>query len=178
MFWDLFTVFFRIGGLTFGGGYAMLPMMQREIVEKKQWATDEEMIDYYAIGQSTPGVIAVNTATFIGYKLKGIGGAIIATIGIVLPSLIIITFIVAFLQQFQEYLIIKHALAGVRVAVTALILDAIIRLWGRSIKDILGLIIFIISFITISFLKVSPIIIIISSALIGIIVKFRRHSKE
>ena len=100
---DLFFTFCRIGGLTFGGGYAMLPMIQKEIVEEKKWATEEEVLDYYAVGQCTPGIIAVNTATFIGYKVQGIIGAIVATLGVVFPSLIIITIIAALLKNFASY---------------------------------------------------------------------------
>ena len=121
---DLFFTFCRIGGLTFGGGYAMLPMIQKEIVEEKKWATEEEVLDYYAVGQCTPGIIAVNTATFIGYKVQGIIGAIVATLGVVFPSLIIITIIAALLKNFASYAIIQHAFSGIRVVVIALIISA------------------------------------------------------
>ena len=100
--WELFSSFARIGGFTFGGGYAMLPMLQKEVVEKRQWATEDEMLDYFAIGQCTPGVIFINTATFIGYKQKGIPGAIAATVGSVFPSLCIVMFIAAVLKNFAE----------------------------------------------------------------------------
>ena len=106
---DLFLTFARIGGLTFGGGYAMLPILQREVVEKRGWATENELSDYYAIGQCTPGIIAVNVATFIGNKRKGVLGGIIATFGVVFPSLVIITLIAAFLQNFADLEIVKHA---------------------------------------------------------------------
>ncbi len=114
---ELFTLFWtfcKIGGLTFGGGYAMLPMIQKEIVENKKWATDEEVMNYYAVGQCTPGVIAVNTASFIGYKIKGIPGAVFATVGVVFPSLLIIMTIAFFLQNFAELTIVKEAFAAVR----------------------------------------------------------------
>ena len=120
---DLFWTFAKIGSITFGGGYAMLPIIQREIVEKKKWATEEEVMDYYAVGQCTPGVIAVNTATFIGYKLRGIFGGIFATLGVVFPSLVIIMVIAAFLKNFAEFEIVKHAFGGIRVAVVALIIS-------------------------------------------------------
>ena len=110
---DLFLTFAKIGGFTFGGGYAMLPILQREVVEKKGWATEEELMDYYAIGQCTPGVIAVNTATFIGYKFKGITGGIIATLGCVFPSLVIIAIIAACLQTFAQFAVVQFALSGV-----------------------------------------------------------------
>ena len=125
---DLFWTFCKIGALTFGGGYAMLPLIQREIVENKKWSTEKEILDYYAVGQCTPGVIAVNTATFIGYKLKGIIGGIIATLGVVFPSLIIILIIAAFLQNFADLAIVQSAFAGIRVAVVALIITTVVKL--------------------------------------------------
>ena len=132
---DLFFTFCRIGGLTFGGGYAMLPIIQKEIVEEKKWATEEEVLDYYAVGQCTPGIIAVNTATFIGYKVHGIIGAIVATLGVVFPSLIIITIIAALLKNFANYSIVQHAFSGIRVVVIALIVSAILKLAKTSIKN-------------------------------------------
>lgn len=167
--WQLFIIFCRIGGFTFGGGYAMLPIIQREIVDKKNWATNEEVMDYYAIGQCTPGIIAVNTATFIGYKRKGIIGAIFATLGMVFPSVVIITTIATFFTHFQDYAIVQHAFGGVRVAVVALILHTIIKMWKESVKNRVGVVTFIGAFLSIAFLRVSPIIIIAIAAVIGII---------
>lgn len=164
---ELFISFARIGAFTFGGGYAMLPMIEKEIVEKKKWATSDEILDYYAIGQCTPGLIAVNTATFIGYKRKGILGAIIATLGVVFPSLIIITVISMFFEYFQDYTIVQHALGGVRVAVAALIVHTITKMWKQSIKDWLGILLFIFSFIAVAFSDISPVIIIILGGIIG-----------
>ncbi|NLJ88458.1 MAG: chromate transporter [Epulopiscium sp.] len=164
---ELFISFARIGAFTFGGGYAMLPMIEKEIVEKKKWATSDEILDYYAIGQCTPGLIAVNTATFIGYKRKGILGAIIATLGVVFPSLIIITVISMFFEHFQDYTIVQHALGGVRVAVAALIVHTITKMWKQSIKDWLGILLFIFSFIAVAFSDISPVIIIILGGIIG-----------
>ena len=132
---DLFLTFARIGGLTFGGGMAMLPILQREVVEKKGWATDDELTDYYAIGQCTPGIIAVNTATFIGYKHKGIWGGICATLGVVFPSLIIITLLAAFLSSFADIPVVQHALAGVNACVVALIATSVIKLGKSSLKN-------------------------------------------
>ena len=116
-FVNLFMAFFRIGAFTFGGGYAMLPMLQKEVVEKYHWATEDEIMDYFAIGQCTPGIIAVNTATFVGYKTRGIIGGIIATLSIITPSLIIITLIAAFLQNFADLAIVKYAFNGIRACV-------------------------------------------------------------
>ena len=173
---DLFT-FCRIGGLTFGGGYAMLPIIQKEIVEEKKWATEEEVLDYYAVGQCTPGIIAVNTATFIGYKVHGIIGAIVATLGVVFPSLIIITIIAALLKNFANYSIVQHAFSGIRVVVIALIVSAILKLAKTSIKNSTTLIIAIIAFILVAFVNLSPIYIVIAAACIGLILKFIRGRK-
>jgi chromate transporter len=175
--WELFITFARIGGFTFGGGYAMLPMIQKEVVEQKKWATVEEVLDYYAIGQSTPGIIAVNTATFIGYKIKGLSGAIVATTGVVFPSVVIITIIAAFFARFQEYAVVQQAFGGIRVAVTVLVLNAVIRMWKKSVKDRLGIAIFTVTFILMAFTKISPIAVIVTSAALGITFTRRRAVK-
>ncbi len=173
----LFAAFFRIGAFTFGGGYAMLPMMQKEIVEKFGWATDEEILDYFAVGQCTPGIIAVNTATFIGYKKAKLKGAIAATFGIVLPSLIIITIIAAFLRHFAEYKIVKTAFSGIRVAVSVLVLEAVIKIWKGAIKDLAGIFIFIIAFIVSVIFGISPVYIVVAAIICGIIIKGRAKTK-
>ena len=171
LLFELFITFARLGALTFGGGYAMLPIIQREIVEKKKWATEEEVLDYYAIGQCTPGVIAVNTATFIGQKKKGVAGGIAATLGVVFPSVIIITVIAAFISNFADNPIVKNAFAGIRVCVTVLIINAIIKLWKKSVVDKLTFVIFLaVTALSYAF-DVSPIIFVIISAIIGIIAK-------
>lgn len=169
---DLFFTFARIGGLTFGGGYAMLPIIQKEVVEKRKWATEEEVMDYYAIGQCTPGVIAVNTATFIGYKNKGIIGGIIATLGVVFPSLVIISIISMFISNFADLEIVKHAFSGIRVCVCVLIINAVIKLGKSSIVDTAALLIFLAVFVSSVFFNVSPIIAVIASGFIGWLVKF------
>ena len=132
---DLFLTFAKVGVCTFGGGYAILPILQREVVEKKGWATDEELTDYFAIGQCTPGVIAVNTATFIGSKLKGIPGGIFTTLGVVFPSVVIITLIAAFLSNFADIPVVQHALAGVNACVVALIASSVIKLGKSTLKN-------------------------------------------
>ena len=169
---NLFWTFCRIGGLTFGGGYAMLPMLQKEVVETHKWATEQELLDYYAVGQATPGVIAVNTATFIGYKEKGILGAIFATSGVVFPSLAIIMSIAGFIDSFSDLNIVQHAFSGIRVAVGVLILNALVNLVKGSVKDILGIILFVATFIISIFFNISVVYIVIASALIGIISDF------
>ncbi|WP_315079734.1 chromate transporter [uncultured Clostridium sp.] len=171
---DLFWTFCRIGGLTFGGGYAMLPMIQEEVVERRKWATEEEIMNYYAVGQCTPGIIAVNTATFIGYKTKGILGGIFATLGVVFPSLIIIMIIAGLLNNFNDIEIIKNVFGGIRVAALVLVINAIVKLWKSSIKDSLGVIVVIFAFFMTAILKISPIYIVIASAITGIVSKLIR----
>ncbi len=167
--WELFVMFLNIGAFTFGGGFAMLPIIQKEVVETRRWATDEEIIDCFAIGQCTPGVIAVNTATFIGYKRKGIAGGIVATAGVILPSLVIITIIATFFQQFQNYKIVQYAFGGIRVGVIALITMTIYTMFKQTVKNLLGIVIFVFAFIIIAFTNLSPIIVIVISALLGIV---------
>ncbi len=169
---NLFWSFCRIGGLTFGGGYAMLPMLQKEVVETHKWATEQELLDYYAVGQATPGIIAVNTATFIGYKEKGILGAIFATSGVVFPALIIIMSIAGFIDSFSDSNIVQHAFSGIRVAVGVLILNALVKMVKGSVKDILGIILFVATFIISIVFNISVVYIVVASALIGIISDF------
>lgn len=166
---NLFIIFFRIGAFTFGGGYAMLPALQMELVEKRSWVSDEEILDYYAIGQCTPGIIAINTATFVGYKRKGLIGGIVATLGMVAPSLIIITTIAAFFKHFQDIEVVQRAFGGIRVVVAALIANTVIRMASRSIKDWLGIILFALAFLMVAIFKLSPIVAIVASSIIGII---------
>lgn len=133
--WELFWTFAKMGVMTFGGGMAMLPILQREVVEKKGWATDEELTDYFAVGQCTPGIIAVNTATFIGYKHKGVPGGVLTTLGVVFPSLVIITAIAAFLSNFADIPVVQHALAGINAAVVALIAASVLKLGKSTLKN-------------------------------------------
>ena len=132
---DLFLTFAKMGAMTFGGGYAMLPILQREVVEKKKWATEDQLADYYAVGQCTPGIIAVNTATFVGASQAGIPGGIVATLGVVFPSILIILAIAAFLSGFMHLEAVAHAFNGVRAGVVALILVSIIKLFKGAVKD-------------------------------------------
>ena len=175
---DLFWTFCKIGALTFGGGYAMLPLIQREIVENKKWSTEKEILDYYAVGQCTPGVIAVNTATFIGYKLRGIIGGIVATLGVIFPSIVIILIIATFLQNFADLAIVQSAFAGIRVAVVALIITSVVKLIKSSIIDYLGVIIAIIAFVISAFIGLSPVYVVIAAALTGFISKGLRGDKK
>lgn len=174
---DLFLTFARIGGLTFGGGYAMLPMLQKEVVENRGWATEEELADYYAIGQCTPGIIAVNTATFVGNKIKGTTGGLCATFGVVAPSLVIITIISAFLQNFAEYAVVKNAFAGIRVCVCVMILNAVMKLWKKSVVDKTTLLIFILVFLGSVLTSWSPVVFVIITAVAGILLQLWRCKK-
>ncbi len=174
----LFFVFAQIGATTFGGGYAMLPILQREIVDKRHWATENELMDYYAIGQCTPGIIAVNTATFIGYRQFGIIGGFIATFGLVAPSIVIITTIALFLTNFAELAVIKHAFAGIRVCVCVLILDSVIKLGKKSIIDNRCWIIFL-GILGLSLLTpVPPAVLIVIAGLAGFLLKPDAKGKE
>ena len=144
---DLFFTFARIGVCTFGGGLAMLPILQREVVEKKGWATEDDLTDYYAIGQCTPGVIAVNTATFVGRTQAGIPGGIIATLGVVFPSLVIILLIAAFLQNFAHLPVVIHAFNGIRACVCALILSSRFKLGRSALKNRSAVVMFALVFV-------------------------------
>ena len=168
---DLYLTFARIGVCTFGGGYAMLPILQREVVENRHWATEDELMDYYAIGQCTPGVIAVNTSTFIGYKTHGILGGIAATAGMITPSLIIITIIAAFISNFMELDFIASAFNGIRACVCVLILDAVIKLAKKSVIDRATTAIFIAVVAVSLFTDISPVLIVIAAGALGIILK-------
>lgn len=169
---SLFKTFAFIGSITFGGGYAMLPFLEKEVVEKNQWATQEQILDYYSLGQCTPGIIAVNVATFIGYEKRGIPGAIAATLGMIFPSLIIITTIAAILTNFKDNIYIQRSLAGIKVAVCALVLQSIIKLSKKSIIDFPTLFFYII-FLTLLFIfHLSTIYVVISGILIGLLFNF------
>ena len=166
--WELFIAFFKIGAFTFGGGYAMLPLIEKEIVQKRQYATSEEIMDYFAIGQCTPGVIAVNTATFVGHKKAGVKGALAATLGVVLPSVIIITLLAMCLSFIYDYPIVQNILSGIRIAVAVLIVNAVYSMYKKGCKDAFGTILAIISFIVFAFFDVSPIIMVLSGVILGI----------
>ncbi len=156
----------------------MLSLIQREVVENKKWATDEEVLDYYAVAQCTPGVIAVNTATFIGHKQKGILGGIVATLGVILPSFIIISVIAAVLQNFMEYEIVGHIFAGIKVAVAVLIVNAVFTMGKKAVTDILCVALAIAAFVvSVFFPKVSPVFIVIAAAAIGLVTMKRGNNQ-
>lgn len=165
----LLATFMKIGLMTVGGGYAVLPILEKEIVEKNSWASREELANYFAIGQCTPGLIAVNVATFIGNKRKGISGGILATVGFVMPSIVIIICIASLLHNFYDIPLVKHAFSGIRVAVVILIIHSVINMWKSSVTDITTFTIFLSVALISYFTKISPVILVIASALLGII---------
>lgn len=169
LLWDLYGAFFRIGIFTFGGGLTMLPMLKYEVVEKRGWTTEEELLDCYAIGQCTPGIIAVNTATYVGYKKSGILGGIFATLGMVSPSVIIITIVAAFLKQFMDNAWLQHALMGVRGIVCALMLNTVITLAKKSLIHPICWAICAGVFILAMFTPLPTIILVLLSAVLGIL---------
>ena len=160
-----------MSAITFGGGAAMLPLLQRELVEKRQWVTEEELMDYYAISQCTPGIIAINVSVFIGYKRRGVPGAVASALGMVSPCIIIISIIAAFLSNFQDNVYVQHALAGISVCVAALILDAVISMWKKGVKDKVGIAICLVMLVLSVFTDISPILLVITCALLGIAVR-------
>lgn len=168
---DLYWTFAKMGAVCFGGGYAMLPILQREIVDKRGWAAEQEILDYYAIGQCTPGVIAVNTSTFIGNKLMGIKGAIAATLGFVTPSIIIIVIIASLLTNFADIVYVQRAFTGIRICVAVLIVNATIKLWKSAVKDWIGLVICIIVFCLSTFTELSPIVFVVLAGFAGYVIQ-------
>ncbi|NLK24908.1 MAG: chromate transporter [Clostridiales bacterium] len=172
---DLFIIFARIGATTFGGGYAMLPILQKEIVENRGFATEEEIMDYYAISQCTPGIIAVNTAIFIGYKCKKEIGAIVSALGMVFPSVVVILMIAMFLNNIMTFPVVQLAFKGVRIAVGALVLNATVNLFKKGVIDIATLIIFIIVFVVLMFTSISPIPVVLGSAIFGVVLKVKKR---
>lgn len=175
---EMIVTFFKVGIMTFGGGYAMLPILQREIVENKGWATEEELTDYFAIGQCTPGVIAVNTATFIGNKLRGIPGGIVATLALVLPSLLIISLLAGVIEWFKDVVWVQYAFGGIRVCVCVLILNAVVKLYKKAVVDVPTFIIFLVVAVAATILNVSPVIFVLVAAVAGIVLKVLGGRKE
>lgn len=175
---DLFLTFAKIGAMTFGGGYAMLPILQREVVENKGWATEEELIDYFAIGQCTPGIIAVNTATFIGHKKTGILGAVIATLGLVFPSVVIITLLAGVIEAFSHIQWVQHAFGGIRVCVCVLICNAVVKLYKKAVVDRLTLLIFLAVAVGSYFANISPVFFVVIAAVLGILLNDKGYKAE
>ena len=178
MMLDLVVTFAKVGVMTFGGGYAMLPILQREVVENKGWATEEELMDYYAIGQCTPGIIAVNTATFVGRKHKGILGGILATLGMVFPSLVIISLLASVIVEFSHLAWVQHAFGGIRVCVCVLICNAMVKLYKKAVVDKVTLAVFLLVTACGYFLDISPVVFVLLAAVAGIVLKNLKGGKN
>ena len=174
LLWELFLTFAKVGVMTFGGGMAMLPILQREVVENKGWATDEELVDYFAIGQCTPGIIAVNTATFVGQKQRGVVGGIVATLGIVFPSLLIITVLAGVINSFSHLDWVQHAFAGIRVAVCALVLQSVWKMAKKGVVDLPTGVILVVTFAAVAFFGVSPVLMVVIATAAGILINVVR----
>lgn len=171
LYLDLFLTFAKMGVMTFGGGMAMLPILQREVVNNKGWATEEELVDYYAIGQCTPGIIAVNTATFIGQKLAGIPGGICATLGLVSPSVVIISILATLITNFSHLTVVTNAFAGIQVCVCVLIFNAVSQLRKKSVIDKRTGVLFLAVLAGSFLLDLSPVWFVLAAAAAGIILK-------
>lgn len=167
--WLLFVTFLKIGAFTFGGGYAMIPLIQKEIADKKKWITEDDILDIIAIAESTPGPIAVNSATFVGFKVAGFWGAFASTFGVVLPSFIIITFIAYLLKNFNDYKGVKYAFFGVRAGVLALIIKGLVSMYKQVPKNPVSYIVMGASFIFAAIFDVSILLVLIGCALFGLV---------
>ena len=167
--WELFLVFFKIGGFTFGGGYAMIPLIQKETVENKKWITDDDILEIIAIAESTPGPVAINSATFVGYRTCGVLGAACATLGVVLPSFVIILIISFVLEQFQELKAVQYAFNGIRAGVLALLFKALWGMYKKSPKGWAAYVVIAAAFILTAFLKINVLFVIIFCAIFGLV---------
>ena len=167
---ELYLTFAKIGAVTFGGGYAMLPILERELADKKGWTTSDDLLDYYAISQITPGVIAVNVSTFIGNKLCGTAGGIIATLGVVTPSIIIITLIALGISNFSSIIWVQKALKGINISVAALLTYSVFNFAKKAIKGAIPLLILLAAFIAVFFFNITSVFVILSGAALGIII--------
>ncbi len=176
--WNLFITFAKVGVMTFGGGMAMLPILQREVVQNKGWATDEELTDYFAIGQCTPGIIAVNTATFIGQKQRGVLGGVVATLGMVFPSLVIITALAGLITNFAHVAWVQHAFAGIRVVVCVLIFNAVVKLWKSAVHDAWGALLFAAVLAATLLTGLSPVVYVLLSAVAGIVIQSLQEGRK
>ncbi|MBP3710077.1 MAG: chromate transporter [Treponema sp.] len=178
MLLELFLSFAKIGAVTFGGGMAMMPILQRDLIEKKRWMSEDELLDYYAIGQSTPGIIAINVSTFVGFKQAGILGGIVATLGMVLPSLVIISLIATFISSIDHLLWAQKALKGINVSVAALLTSVVLQFSKKTIKSLIGFLCFAVSFIAIFFFHIPSYVMIVAGALLGVVLYATSQKKN
>ncbi|MBQ8588314.1 MAG: chromate transporter [Clostridia bacterium] len=178
--WELFITFFKIGAFTFGGGYAMIPLIQKEVVENKNWVSDEDILDIVAIAESTPGPIAINSATFIGFKTAGVKGSFLATLGVVLPSFVIISVIAYLLTEFADIKWVQYAFFGIRAGVLALVTKSLCTMYKKAPKGLIAYIITLLAFVLVAFAGINALTVIALSAVIGLIVseiKIRRSKQ-
>ena len=167
--WQIFVTFFKIGAFTFGGGYAMIPLIQHEAVERRKWVTDEDILDIVAIAESTPGPIAINSATFVGYRAAGVLGSACATLGVVLPSFVLILAISFVLAQFQQVQVVQYAFTGIRAGVLALIVKALWGMYAKSKKNAVSYIVMAAAFILVAFFDVSALPVLAGCAVFGLV---------
>ncbi|MBO4429702.1 MAG: chromate transporter [Clostridia bacterium] len=165
----IFICFFKIGAFTLGGGYAMIPLIQKETAEKRKWVSDEDILEIIAIAESTPGPIAINASTFIGYRVAGFFGAFFGTLGMILPSFVIILTISFVLRQLQEFTVVKYAFFGIRAGVLALILKALWSMYRQTKKNVLSYIIMAAAFICVAILNINTIFVLIGCAIFGLV---------
>lgn len=170
---ELFWAFFRIGCMMFGGGYVMLPLLQREVVEKRGWVTQEALLDCFALSQCTPGAIAVNAATYVGYQRRGVWGGVVATFGVVLPSLLIICALAGILQRFDAYPAVVNAFAGVRVGVAALVACAVWKLYRQGVHGAGKNAICVGAFV-LAILGISPVFVTLGALVFGVVLSRMR----
>ncbi|MBR3185743.1 MAG: chromate transporter [Oscillospiraceae bacterium] len=175
---EIYWKFFKMGAVTFGGGYAMLPILRREIVETSHWMKEEDILDYYALSQGLPGIIAINVGSFVGYHHKKAPGAVAAALGVVTPSIIIISVIAFFLSGFKENPYVRHALSAISVCVVALILDAVISMWKKGVKDAVGIVVCVAALAFSLLTKISPVILVIAGAVIGMAVRAVTRARD
>lgn len=175
---ELYCAFFRIGGLTFGGGLTMLPMLKYELVQKKGWVTEDELLDYYAVGQCTPGIIAVNVATFVGHKRRGVIGGCFSTFGMISPSLIIVSILALFLDQFMSNAYVAHAVGGIKVVVCALMLQTVVTMAKKTVKNRLAAVLCLVAFLLAMFTPLPTVLIVVMAGVFGIILLKLGRYKE
>ena len=177
MIWQIFLSFLKIGAFTFGGGYAMIPLIQREAVENRKWVTNDDILGIVAIAESTPGPIAINAATFIGYRTAGFWGALWGTIGMVLPSFFIIFAISYVLRAFQDTPIVQYAFGGIRAGVLALMIKAFWAMYKQAPKNKASYIIMLIAFIFPVFFHVNVLVVIIICTVVGLVFSIRMKGR-
>lgn len=165
----LFLTFLKIGAFTFGGGYAMIPLIERELCEKKKWLEEKDLLEIVAIAESTPGPIAVNAATFVGYRTAGLFGAFLSTFGVVLPSFLIITLLSFVLREFRDLTAVRYAFFGIKAGVIALILKALYQMYKESPKGIFSYLVMGFAFVFVGILKISAVWVILACALAGLL---------